>query len=168
MSQRKVCFFFNTSAGCRRGANCDRRHEPSSSSTSSSTPAPSGSGSGSGTANPRLLNVPNGVCRFFWNHGNCRFTDCRFTHVRQSDPASSTPTPPAQTAPTTRLQSPPVSNGPRPPTVTAPLRPGGARYQLYNIFLKPDYKFANPATINRFVNVLASCSSANEWVITFC
>ena len=176
MSQRNVCVFFNTPAGCRRGANCKGRHErhkrgvnaPSSSDPPAPAPAPAPATlAPSGSSNPRPLNVPNGICRFFWNNGNCRFTDCRFRHVRQSDPASSTPAP-APTPPATRLQSPPASTAPQPLTVTAPLRAAGARYQLHNVFLLPNYKFTHPATINRFVNILASCSVANEWVIIFC
>lgn len=151
MSQRKVCDFFNTPAGCRRGANCKWRHEGASPSSS-------------GPSSPRPPNAPNGVCRFFWNNGNCRFTDCRFRHIRQGDSVSSTP---GSTPPATRLQSPPVSTTPQIPAITAPLKAGSARYQLYNVFLKPNYKLAHPATVNRFVNILASCSLANEWVRIF-
>jgi len=215
MSQRKVCGFFNTPAGCRKGASCTHRHERTSSNSrdpSSSTnagtsnprlPTPnvpngvcrffwnhgncrftdcrfshvrhndgdgdSGSSTLASTSNPRplTLNAPNGVCRSFWNHGNCRFTDCRFSHVRHNDrdgdSGSSTPAP----TPTPPTAVPRVSTAPHPPTLTPPLRAAGARYQLHNVFLLPNYKFTNPATINRFVNILASCSLTNEWVTTY-
>jgi len=159
MSQRKVCEFFKTPAGCRRGANCNWRHERASTPSSSRSPTPGGS------SNPRPPHVPNGVCRFFWNSGNCKFTNCRFRHVHQSDSASSTPGP---TPPVTRPQSPPHSTAPQPLTLIPPLKAANARYQLYNVFFLPNYKFANPAAINRFVNILASCSEANEWVISPC
>jgi len=158
MSQREVCELFNTPAGCPRGAYCNRRHERTSTTSSSRSPIPGGSSN----PPPQLLNVPNGVCRFFWNSGNCKFTNCRFKHVHQSDSASSTPGP---TPPVTSLQSPPLS---QPPTLIPPLEAANARYQLYNIFFQPNYKFANPAFINWFVNILASCSEANEWVISRC
>jgi len=161
MSQREVCELFNAPAGCPRGANCNRRHECASTPSSSRSPIPGGS------SNPRPppLNFPNGVCRFFWNSGNCKFTNCRFRHVHQSDSASSTPRP---IPPVTRPQSPPRSIAPQPPTLIPPLKAANARYQLYNVFLLLHYKFAKPAAINRFVNILASCSEANEWVIGPC
>ena len=155
MSQRKVCFFFNTPAGCRRGPDCNWLHDPGSASTPS-TPSPS---TPRGPSNPNL-NAPNGVCRFFWIYGNCRFADCRFSHVRQGDSPSST-------TPTITPALPRSSTAPHPPTPAPPLKFGGARYQLLNVFLSPTYKFTSPATINRFVNILASCSSANEWVRSF-
>jgi hypothetical protein len=160
MSQPKVCDFFKTPAGCRRGANCKWRHERASTPSSPSSPSSAGAPTRSGSSN-----VPNGVCRFFWNSGNCRFTDCRFRHVREGDSASSTPPAPPSA---TRFQSPSVSTATSQTTrITPPLKAGGARYQLHNIFLLPNYKFANPAPVNRFVNLLASCSEDNEWVRAF-
>ena len=152
MSQRRVCFFFKTPAGCRLGDTCNWLHEPGSASTpNSSTPR--------GSSNPNV-NAPNGVCRFFWNNGNCRFADCRFSHVRQGDSASSTTSTTAPTPP----HSSTAPHPPHPPSLTASLKAGSARFQLYNVFLLPNYRFVNPANINRFVNILASCSLANEWV----
>ncbi len=154
MSQKNVCHFYNTPAGCRRGPGCNFLHGAPS--TGTNTP--------NGSSNPRPLNgnAPNGVCRFFWNSGNCRFTDCRYAHVRQGDAASS-PTPATTPAPP-HPSTAPHSNS---TALTAPLKAASARYQLNKIFLLPNFKFANPATINRFVNILASCSLANEWVRLF-
>ena len=157
MSQKNVCNFFNTPAGCRRGANCKWRHERSSGSSTSRTPTP--------TSTPSTP-APNGVCRFFWNNGNCRFTDCRFSHVRHGDSAPSTSPPAPSPAPPTPAHGSTATDT-HSPALTAPLKAGGARYHLTKVFLLPNFKFANPATINRFVNILASCSLANEWVRSF-
>ena len=169
MSQRNVCHFFNTPKGCHRGPGCKWLH---------GTPGTgNGNGNGNGTStnkstpsvssNPRPLNgnAPNGVCRFFWNNGNCRFTDCRYAHVRQGESATSATSATSTTTPATPHSSTaPHSNS---TALTAPLKAAGARYQLHKVFLLPNFKFANPATINRFVNILASCSLANEWVRFF-
>ena len=160
MSQRNVCNFFNTPNGCHRGPGCKWLHGTpgTSTSTSTSTSTPNGS------SKPRPLNgnVPNGICRFFWNNGNCRFTDCRFAHVRQGDSATSATSTKTPTTPHSSTAPHSTSSA-----LTPPLKAASARYQLHKIFLLPNFKFANPATINRFVNILASCSLANEWVRLF-
>jgi hypothetical protein len=122
MSQRKRCFFFNTPAGCRKGADCKWRHEGANTASPASAHTP-----GASSNNPRSLDIPKGACRFFWNNGSCRFANCRFNHVRQEGDSASRQSPPVQSSSSDWEISPldfeDITTTPSGPTTTSSDRP---------------------------------------------
>ncbi|KAJ1300335.1 hypothetical protein OPQ81_005156 [Rhizoctonia solani] len=96
MVSKPICRFYQSSGGCRQGANCKYAHTgtPGASTNASET---SGNGGG-GVLLPLEPNVPAGICRFFWSRGSCnRGTSCTYLHQRPdaqgNSPTSSTPVP---------------------------------------------------------------------------
>ncbi|KAJ1302896.1 hypothetical protein OPQ81_003195 [Rhizoctonia solani] len=96
MVSKPICRFYQSSGGCRQGANCKYAHTgtPGASTNASET---SGNGGG-GVLLPLEPNVPAGICRFFWSRGSCnRGTSCTYLHQRPdaqgNSPTPSTPVP---------------------------------------------------------------------------
>jgi hypothetical protein len=156
MSQPKICNFYNKPQGCRYGTKCHFLHEARDTFGPLSSFAPSAS------QNARPDNVPNGVCRFYWNGDTCRRVNCWFKHVRSDESLSACGS--STSADSRKARPPTIFIAPGSFGGHSPLRPGEAKRQLSTIFLQPGFRFGLPSTINRFVMILASCSVSNEWV----
>ncbi|KAH8119264.1 P-loop containing nucleoside triphosphate hydrolase protein [Phellopilus nigrolimitatus] len=93
----RECRFFSTRGGCLKGSQCtfahgspierDERARPDPGGTlGSSPPSPRQTRERNITANAIDTPAPNGVCRIFWKHGNCkREFGCRFRHESPSN-----------------------------------------------------------------------------------
>ncbi|KAF9555859.1 P-loop containing nucleoside triphosphate hydrolase protein [Agrocybe pediades] len=83
MSRKPPCRYFQTSGGCRAGAQCTFAHDKASTSTAGSPQSsPSRHRSSTPTSPSSNASVPPGACRTFWTTGSCRFEfQCRFRHV---------------------------------------------------------------------------------------
>ena len=97
---RPPCRFFSTPAGCHRGNQCKFAHLSPNDTTRSRSPStpdnavpPQSTSRPSGTGNP-----PPGVCRYFWEQGQCkREFNCHYAHTQKADRTTPVPVP----APTT-------------------------------------------------------------------
>ena len=94
---RPTCRFHNLPGGCRQGANCkfshtnrstDRNETQASPCSSSSSPLTPRSPPTERQSSPSSsIPLPRGVCRFYWETGNCRREfDCRFEHTQKMQP----------------------------------------------------------------------------------
>ena len=75
MSEKRVCRFFDSPSGCKRGAHCSFEHVRE--------PRLGGRGdiSSNSMSGWTIEDVPRGCCRFFWNLGQCKHGfNCRFRH----------------------------------------------------------------------------------------
>ena len=154
MSQRRVCDFYNRPQGCRKRSNCGFLHEPRD------TFGPPSAFTPRASHNPRPDNIPDGVCRYHWSSGTCKYANCWFKHIRPNESPSASPTVADswRSRSSTTLTAAGLSGG------RSLLRPDEAKRQLSTIFLKPGYRFGLPSTVNRFVMILVSSSVANGWV----
>ena len=84
-----TCRFFGTPGGCRNAA-CRFVHTANAGTIPSSPSQDTSNRSSSDRRPSSSSQPPNGVCRFFWQTGACRFAfDCRFKHIAaQQAPAS--------------------------------------------------------------------------------
>jgi hypothetical protein len=151
-----VCRYFNTPRGCKNNP-CRFLHQLSS-------PEPPGSPSGSVSPTrvqaprPSLqLNAPRGVCRYFYNYGNCKLTDCKFRHVEPDTTPNFIPNPGATFRQGAGDQ---MSRA----VIFQKVSASDALRHLEN-FCAPRVVFTKPFQFNTFVNLLANAGSKEgSWV----
>ncbi len=170
---RPRCHFHNKPGGCRKGTRCPFSHLDSSVGNDdgphdNDTPrGHRGHASSSG-------GVPSGVCRFFWETGDCRRGfECRYKH--EGNPA----TPPA-TGPSNSEVAIPAALAPFLSkaglarltesgsdvfsTITTPRNPSEVHNQLKR-FLFDNYRFRHAPDIHVFLSLLTNATINNAtWV----
>lgn len=161
----RICSFYNTPQGCRRGEGCKFSH------TSSSTPSPSpgaaspNRGSASASPRPQRPPPPQATCKFWIGTGRCKSgTNCRFAHP---DPAETRATAVDLVTPfLTDAGLAKVSGVGTDIFFDADIThtPGQAFFQLHKL-LKDDFRFHAPSLVYSFLTCLSSANASNTaWV----
>ena len=161
----KVCKFYNTPQGCRRGGKCDFLHPNALDQSQSANANLSPASTGSTGPRPQRPPPPPAVCRFWAGTRNCRAgKSCRFAHP---DPAETRVTPVEVVAPfLTDAGLAKVSGAGTDIFYDMDVMhtPAEVFFRLHKM-LRVDFKFLSSANAVSFLTCLSSANTSNTpWV----